>query len=78
MPPKVMQDLNNFEPGELIVKLKDNTDFLMDFTVYSSIGQKISEGKTEREINISELQSGVYYFRFKKDNQTTIRKVIKN
>ena len=55
-----------------------NTDFLMDFTVYSSIGQKISEGKTDRKINISELQSGVYYFRFKKDNQTTIRKVIKN
>ena len=26
MPPEVMQDLNNFEPGELIVKLKDNVD----------------------------------------------------
>ena len=43
-----------------------------------AIGQKISEGKTDREINISDLQLGVYYFRFKKDNQTTIRKVIKN
>ena len=55
-----------------------NTDFVMDYTVYNSIGQKISEGKTDREINISDLQLGVYYFRFKKDNQTTIRKVIKN
>ena len=55
-----------------------NTDFVMDYTVYNSIGQKIAEGKTDREINISDLQLGVYYFRFKKDNQTTIRKVIKN
>ena len=26
MPPAVQQDLNNFEPGEIIVKLKDNVE----------------------------------------------------
>ena len=26
MPPVVQQDLNNFEPGEIIVKLKDNVE----------------------------------------------------
>ena len=55
-----------------------NTNFSLDYTIYNSIGQKIYDGKTDYEIDISELPSGVYYFRFSKDNQSTIRKVIKN
>jgi hypothetical protein len=50
----------------------------MDYVVSNSVGQKIFEGNTNHKIDISDLQSGIYYIRFKKDNQTTIRKVIKN
>ena len=55
-----------------------NTNFTLDYTLYNSIGQKISDGKADYEIDISNLQSGVYYISFKKDSQTTIRKIIKN
>ena len=55
-----------------------NTNFSLDYTLYNSIGQKISNGKADYEIDISNLQSGVYYISFKKDSQTTIRKIIKN
>ena len=55
-----------------------NTNFSLDYTLYNSIGQKISNGKADYEIDISNLQFGVYYISFKKDSQTTIRKIIKN
>ena len=55
-----------------------NTNLSLDYTIYNSIGQKIYDGKTDYEIDISELPSGVYYFRFTIDNQSTIRKVVKN
>lgn len=55
-----------------------NTNYSLDYIIYNPIGQKISEGNTNYEIDISNLQSGVYYISFKKDSQTTIRKVIKN
>jgi len=63
-------------PSSVLIYL--NTNFSLDYILYNSIGQKISDGKTDYEIDISELPSGVYYFRFLKDNQSTIRKVIKN
>jgi len=43
---KVQQDLNNFEPGELIVKLKDN----VDTKVYYS-----NSGKANSDFNIGQL-----------------------
>ena len=46
MPPEVMQDLNNFEPGELIVKLKDN----VDAGVYYE-----ENGKAKSDFNIGEF-----------------------
>tara|TARA_Y100000766_G_scaffold183689_1_gene157659 strand:- start:83 stop:2806 length:2724 start_codon:yes stop_codon:yes gene_type:complete len=71
--------------NNLIVYPNPASDFIylniyesMDYVVSNSVGQKIFEGNTNHKIDISELPSGVYYFRFKKDNQTTIRKVIKN
>ena len=46
MPTEVMQDLNNFEPGELIVKLKDN----VDAGVYYE-----ENGKAKSDFNIGEF-----------------------
>ena len=46
MPPAVQQDLMNFEPGELIVKLKDNVDAGV---TYSESGKALSS------FNIGEL-----------------------
>ena len=46
MPNEVMQDLNNFEPGELIVKLKDN----VDAGVYYE-----ENGKAKSDFNIGEF-----------------------
>jgi len=46
MPPAVQQDLMNFEPGELIVKLKDNVDANVTYA---------ENGKAMSSFNIGEL-----------------------
>ncbi|MDB4135031.1 S8 family serine peptidase, partial [Flavobacteriaceae bacterium] len=46
MPPAVQQDLMNFEPGELIVKLKDNVDAGVSYA---------ENGKAMSSFNIGEL-----------------------
>ena len=46
MPPAVQQDLMNFEPGELIVKLKDNVDAGVTYA---------ENGKAMSSFNIGEL-----------------------
>jgi len=46
MPPAVQQDLMNFEPGELIVKLKDNVDAGVTY---------LGNGKAMSSFNIGEL-----------------------
>jgi len=46
MPPSVQQDLMNFEPGELIVKLKDNVDAGVTY---------LGNGKAMSSFNIGEL-----------------------
>ena len=45
-PPAVQQDLMNFEPGELIVKLKDNVDANVTYA---------ENGKAMSSFNIGEL-----------------------
>ena len=44
--PRVQQDLNNFEPGRIIIKLKDNVDTK---TTYNS------KGKGTSQVNIGQL-----------------------
>ena len=46
MPPAVQQDMMNFEPGELIVKLKDNVDAEVTYA---------ENGKAMSSFNIGEL-----------------------
>ena len=50
-PIAVQQDLNNFEPGELIVKLKDNVDAGV---TYAENGKAISSFNVGELLNIED------------------------
>ena len=43
-----------------------------------TLGQKVVEGVTSDEINISQLANGMYYIKLELENQTTNRKIVKN
>ncbi len=59
--------LNNFQKGFIV-------------EIYSILGNKVYENTsvTSQEINISNLQSGVYLVKISKDSETKIKKVIIN
>jgi len=53
-------------------------DVSMDYVIYNSIGQKLGQGITLGQIDISQLANGIYYIKLEKDNKSTTRKIIKN
>ena len=53
-------------------------DVSMDYVIDNSIGQKLGQGITLGQIDISQLANGIYYIKLEKDNKSTTRKIIKN
>ena len=44
----------------------------------NDIGQKLGQGITLGQIDISQLSNGIYYIKLEKDNKSITRKIIKN
>jgi len=63
-------------PTKGVIYLSKNIE--INYGIYNSIGQKVIEGVTSDEINISQLANGMYYIKIEVENQTTNRKIIKN
>ena len=63
-------------PTSSIIYLSN--DVSMDYVLYNSIGQRLGQGITLGQIDISQLANGVYYIKLVKDNKSTTRKIIKN
>ena len=53
-------------------------DVSMDYVIYNSIGQRLGQGSTLGQIDISQLANGIYYIKLEKDNKSITRKIIKN
>ena len=52
-PQAILEDLNNFKPGELIVKLKDNVDAGVTYA-------ESREGMSNTSMQLNKLQTGNY------------------
>ena len=63
-------------PTSSIIYLSN--DVSMDYVLYNSIGQRLGQGITLGQIDISQLTNGIYYIKLEKDNKSTTRKIIKN
>ena len=50
----------------------------MDYVIYNSIGQRLGQGSTLGQIDISQLANGIYYIKLEKDNKSITQKIIKN
>tara|TARA_B100001173_G_scaffold18785_1_gene15061 strand:- start:29985 stop:34355 length:4371 start_codon:yes stop_codon:yes gene_type:complete len=73
----IMNDLLLYpNPTKGVIYLSKNIE--INYGIYNSIGQKVIEGVTSDEINISQLANGMYYIKLEVENQTTNRKIIKN
>ena len=73
----IMDDLLLYpNPTKGVIYLSKNIE--VNYGIYNSIGQKVVEGVTSDEINISQLANGMYYIKLELENQTTNRKIVKN
>jgi hypothetical protein len=50
-----------------------------DFTILNTLGQMVSQGKSiENKINVSKLNSGVYFLRLNVSNEIVVKRFVKD
>jgi hypothetical protein len=54
------------------------TNDQFDIEVYSILGQKVGSALATNQLDLSRFDQGVYFLRIKTNNQTVIKKIIKN
>jgi len=57
--------------------IKGNISNDLFFTIYAINGIKIKEGNFDNSINISDLNSGLYFIKLNQNNTSLIKKIIK-
>lgn len=51
---------------------------LFDIEVYSILGQKVASAVATNQLDLSRFDQGVYFLRIKTQNNTVVKRVIKN
>ncbi len=67
-----------FYPNPASNKIFISKNLTIDYIIYDSTGKKIKYGNTSREIDISSLNDGIYFFKYDFDNKSSVIKIIKN
>ncbi|WP_310992198.1 VPS10 domain-containing protein [Aequorivita marina] len=65
-------------PTNSIINIKENEGAFVSVVIYNSLGQQVISASTEKQINISQLKTGVYFVKIKDVNGSYfIKRIIK-
>lgn len=59
------------------IYINSNTAKTYNYSIYNTLGQKVKQAITKKQINISTLKNGIYYLNIGNDNKVFSKKIIK-
>ncbi|MBX9851211.1 MAG: T9SS type A sorting domain-containing protein [Cytophagaceae bacterium] len=79
-----LQSKSKYEHESIIIYPNPSKEFIFvkasfeiqTYSIYSTSGQKLKEGKFDTLINISDLQEGVYFINFRNNSESLYEKII--